>query len=104
VVQVVPATKDLGSSISQQAKTVIALVSGARSRGLGEDPVSLEAVRDEADRKRCYQSKKFVTDQLGSFKGFRAGSKGEILVTSRWVDDFKAAVERALGRENVAIA
>ncbi len=98
VVQVTPPTKDLGASISQQAKTVIALVAGARSRGLGEDPVSLEAVRGEADRKHCYQVRKFVTDHLGSFKGFRAGAKGEILLTSKWTEDFKAAVERALGR------
>jgi hypothetical protein len=98
-VQVIPATKELGKSMAEQAKTVIALVVGARSRGLGEDPVSLEAVREEAIRKRCYQSKKYVTDHLGSFKGFRAGSKGEILLTSKWFDDFKAAVDRALGRE-----
>jgi hypothetical protein len=48
-------TKDLGSSIAEQAKNVIALVASGRSVGLGERPVSAAAVRDEAKRKRCYQ-------------------------------------------------
>ena len=99
-VQVTPPTKDLGTSVAAQAKSVIALVAGARSHGLGERPVDAEAVRQEVERKRCYQSNNFAASHLGPMRGFNAGSnRNEILLTSRWVDEFKAAVAQARGEK-----
>ena len=54
-VQVTPPTKDLGKNQAEQARTVIALVAGARSHGLGEEPVKTEAVRREAERSAATQ-------------------------------------------------
>jgi hypothetical protein len=98
-VHVTPPTRQLGSNTADQAKTVIPLVAGARSFGLGERPVNSKAVRAELDRKGCYQPRKFSERHLGPLRGFNAGaSPAEIVTTSRWVDEFKAAVDRALGR------
>lgn len=100
-VQVTPPTRTLGKTQAEQAKTVIALVAGARSRGLGERPVSADAVRREVERKGCFQVNNFAAKHLGPLKGFNAGaSKSEILATSKWVDDFKSAVDRAHGRDS----
>ena len=97
-VHVTPATRNLGSSTAEQATIVIALVSGARAIGLEEDPVDAGAVREEAKRKRCFDSGNFAKS-LTRMKGFNAGSnRNEIVLTSRWVEEFKAAVDKALGR------
>lgn len=97
-VQVTTPTKDLGGSVSEQAKTVIALVASARSKGLSEKPVSADAVRREVDRKHCYQPNNFATGHLRPLKGFNSGTKDEIHLTSKWVDEFVAAVNKAHGR------
>jgi hypothetical protein len=79
---------------------VIALVAGARSRGLGEKPVNAGAVRDELKRKNCWSSGNFAVYHLGPMKGFNAGSnKEEILTTTRWVEEFKTALDQAHGRK-----
>jgi hypothetical protein len=96
-VQVIPATKDLGSNLSEQAKTVTVLVAGARS--IGERPVDAAAVRAEVRRKNCYDAPNYSGKHLGRLKGFKAGSRGEILLTSKWVDEFVAAANKALGRK-----
>ena len=97
-VTVTPATKDLGSNVAEQARTVIALVGGARSRGLGEDPVDLGAVRAEVQRKRCYQDNNFSNKHLAELKGFNRGpNRNELVLGSKWVDAFTAAVRQALG-------
>jgi hypothetical protein len=98
-VTITPATKDLGDSVAEQARAVIVLVGGARSRGLGEDPVDLGAVRAEAKRKRCFQQNNFSTGHLGELKGFNRGpNRDELILGSKWVGEFVAAVNRALGR------
>jgi hypothetical protein len=98
-VQVTPPSRTLGGNQTQQAQTVIALVAGARSRGLSEKPVNAGAVRDELKRKNCWSSGNFAGYHLGPMKGFNAGSnKEEILTTTRWVEEFKAAVDQAHGR------
>ena len=96
-VHVISPTKDLGTSVAEQAKSIIVLVAGARSKGVGEHPVSVEAVRKELERKHCYQSNNFAHSHLGRLKGFSAGSKGEILVTAKWLDEFKAVMARVKG-------
>jgi hypothetical protein len=99
-VQVTPPSRTLGANQKQQAQTVIALVAGARSRGLGEKPVNAGAVRDELKRKNCWSSGNFAAYHLGPMKGFNAGSnKEEIVTTTRWVEEFKTAVDQAHGRK-----
>jgi hypothetical protein len=98
-VHVTPPTRLLGDSVAQQARTVIALVASARSKGLGEKPVSADAVRKECDRKHCFQQNNFAHLHLGVMKGFNSGStRNEIHVTSKWLEDFVAAVNQAHGR------
>jgi hypothetical protein len=103
-VHVTPPTRRLGTSIATQARTVIALVAGARSKGLGERPVNAEAVRNEAHRKGCYDKNNFA-NHLRPMNGFNAGaSKAEIVPTSRWLDDFRTAVNQVHGRTTTADA
>jgi hypothetical protein len=94
-VQVTPPTRTLGGTVVEQARNVIALVSAGRSVGLGENPVSADAVREELNRKRCYQSNNFASKHLGPMKGFNAGAnKNEIRVASKWVEEFKSAIQK----------
>jgi hypothetical protein len=103
-VQVTAPTKDLGSNLSEQAKTTIALVASARARGLPEKPVKAQAVRDELDRKHCYDSGNFSAQHLGKLKGFNAGSdRSEIVLTSKWVDEFRDALAKVHGRPATGI-
>jgi hypothetical protein len=98
-VHITVATRSLGSSKAEQAKSVIALVGAARAIGLEEDPVDAEAVRQEAKRKRCFDKNNFAGKSLTPMKGFNAGSnRTEIVLTSKWVDEFKDAVDKAHGR------
>jgi hypothetical protein len=98
-VHVTPPTRVLGSNTTEQAKTIIPLVAGARAFGLGERPVDAKAVRAELTRKHCLQSRKFAERHLGPLRGFNAGAdSGQIVTTSRWVEEFAAALNRALGR------
>jgi len=97
-VHVTPPARRLGASAAEQAKTVIALVSGARAYGLRERPVRADAVRREVERKNCYQRNNFSSKHLGPLDGFNAGAnRDEIVLTSKWVGEFKSAVDRARG-------
>lgn len=97
-VHVTPPSRQLGDSKRAQAQTVVALVSGARSRGLGENPVNAEAVHAEIKRKHAWDKNNFSNKHLGPMKGFNAGSdRTQIVLTSKWVDEFKAAVDLVLG-------
>jgi hypothetical protein len=94
-VLVTAATAKLGSTIAEQARTVIALVASARGIGLGENPVNAEQVRAECKRKRCYDSKNFA-NHMGALNGFNSGAnRTQIVLTSKWPDEFKAAVAKA---------
>ena len=97
-VRITAPTRSLGSNVAGQARAAIALVAGARAIALGEDPVSAEEVREEVERKRVYQNKHFAAKHLGPLKGFNAGAnRNQIVLTSRWVDEFVAAVQQARG-------
>lgn len=97
-VHVTPPTRQLGDSKRAQAQTVVALVAGARSRGLGENPVNAEAVHAEIKRKHAWDKNNFSNKHLGPMKGFNAGSdRTQIVLTSKWMDEFKAAVDLVLG-------
>jgi hypothetical protein len=96
-VQVTPPTRDLGEKLANQARTVVALVASARAIGLEEKPVSAKAVRAEVGRKRCLDSN-YARWVLGELKGFNAVGRTDIAITSKWIDEFKAAVDQAHGR------
>jgi len=98
-VSVQVATKDLGPSKQAQTRTVVALIAGARSHGLEESSVSGEAVRNEVTRKRCYDQANYTSKHIGGMKGFNSGAKGDIILTSKWLPEFEAAVNQALGRD-----
>jgi hypothetical protein len=95
---VTPATRNLGSSKAEQARTVVSLVAPARLYGLGENPISGDAVRTECTRKNCFDTNNFGAKVVGSLGGVNyGGSNAEIVLTARWIDEFKAAVAVANG-------
>ena len=97
-VQVTTRTSDLGKNTAEQARTVIVLVASARAIGMDEGPVVADAVREELQRKRCYQQNNFASTHLGPLKGFNSGGRNEIVITSQWIDEFKAALARIHGK------
>lgn len=55
--------------------------------------MSAKAVHDEVKRKRCFDPGNY-SKVLGKLKGFSAGSnRSEIVLGSKWIDEFKEAVE-----------
>lgn len=104
-VEVMQPGRSLENSRAEQAQTVIALVAGARAIGLGERPVTADAVRKEVARKNAYDQANFASKHLGPMRGFNAGSnRTQIVLGSRWVEEFTAAVNRALGRQPAAVS
>lgn len=98
-VLVTPPTRRLGKNVAEQARTVITLVSAARAMALDEDPVSADAVRTELERKRCYQANNFAAKHLAPLNGLNAGAnRNQIVLTSKWVAEFVAAVNAVHGR------
>ncbi len=98
-VQIQQPARELGDNAADQARAVIVLVAGARSKGLGENPVSADAVRAECKRKNCYQGGNFAPKHLGPLKGFNAGSTPkQIVLNSKWLPEFTAAVNKLHGR------
>jgi hypothetical protein len=98
-VHVTPATRKLGGSKSEGARNVTALVAGARAFGLGEEPINAIAVHDELKRKRLWDANNFAGKHLGELAGFNQGGKRtEMVSTTKWVGEFVAAVNQALGR------
>lgn len=94
-VQVIPPPRMLGSTKSQQTRSVVALVAGARHGGLGEDPVPGPTVRDECRRKRCYDENNF-SGYVGQMACFNLHNRN-IKPTARWPEEFEEAIHRALG-------
>jgi hypothetical protein len=100
-IHVTPPTRTVGGSKAEQARTVVALVAPARLIGLQENPVSAEALRRECQRKNCFDTNNFASTVIGGLDGVNyGGSKAEIVLTSKWVSDFKTAVNRAHGRSS----
>jgi hypothetical protein len=96
-VHVIPPTRKLGSSKAEQTRRVIAMVAGAQARGLGVSPADADAVRAEAKRKHCFDPANFAST-LKAMKGFSPGStRQEIIVGSRWIEEFNEAVATATG-------
>jgi hypothetical protein len=103
-VRVTVPTRRLGSSIADQARTVIVLVASARAYGLEERPVDTDKVRRELNRKGCYQQNNFASKHLSPLRGFNASGRNEIVLTSRWVDEFTEAVRQASGQTGMDTA
>lgn len=97
-IHVLPPTKDLGKSKAAQARTVIALVAGARAHGLGEDPVDDAPVRAAMKNKRCYDKTNF-SFHLRPLKGFNSNPSGGLVLSSKWVSDFATAIAVSTGTE-----
>ncbi len=98
-INVTPPTRTLGGSKAEQARTVVALVAPARLIGLKEDPVNAEALRRECQRKNCFDSGNFGATVIGRLDSVNyGGNKAEVVLTSKWVGEFKVAVDRAHGR------
>lgn len=96
-VHVTPATRKLGTSKKRQAQTVISLVAAARGYGLGESPVDGKKVLTEVQRKNCHDVPNY-SKHVTSLNGLNQGANRTLILTSKWVDDFKPAVNQALGR------
>jgi hypothetical protein len=96
-VHVLPATRKLGDSKQQQTATIVALVGGARAFGLLESPIDGKKVRDEVQRKNAFNAPNY-SKHLSRLKGMNKGAKDTLVPTSKWIDDFKPAVDQALGR------
>jgi hypothetical protein len=98
-INVTPPTRRLGGSKAEQARTVVAVVAPARRFALQENPVSAEALRRECQRKNCLDTDNFAATVISRLEGVNyGGSRAEIVVTSKWVDEFTAAVNQAHGR------
>jgi ribosomal protein L12E/L44/L45/RPP1/RPP2 len=96
-VHVLPPTRKLGETKAEQTRRVIALVAGAYAHGLDKSPVDAEVVRVEAKRKRCFDTANFAAT-LKKLKGFSQGSnRNEVMVGSKWLEEFGEAVEAATG-------
>lgn len=96
-VHVTPATRKLGTSKKRQAQTIISLVAAARGYGLGESPVDGKKVLTEVQRKNCHDVANY-SKHVTSLNGLNQGANRTLILTSKWVDDFKPAVNQALGR------
>lgn len=96
-VHVIPPTRKLGDSKANQSRQLIALVAGAYAHGLDRSPVDAVAVREEAKRKKCFDTANFAAI-LKSMKGFSPGShRNEIVVGSKWIGEFGDAIKAVTG-------
>lgn len=96
-IEVIAPTRKLGGSLTEQAKAVISLVSGARHGGLSETSIPLDEIREACRRKNCYDGKNFVSYHIASLNGVRAIGKGAssvVVLTPRWVEEFASTVDR----------
>jgi hypothetical protein len=96
-IHVIPPTRMFGDTKANQMRQIVALVAGAFAHGLDRSPVDAVAVRDELKRKRCFDPANFAA-RVRAMKGFSQGSdRNEILVGSKWLGEFEAAIKLATG-------
>jgi len=96
-IHITPATRRLGESKQQQTTTIAALVGGARAFGLQESPIDGKKVREEVQRKNAFNGPNY-SKHLSRLRGMNKGANDTLVPTSKWIDDFKPAVDQALGR------
>lgn len=89
----------LGKNNADRTRTIAALFTVVRSFGLDEDDTSVELVRDEAQRLKCYDSANFAS-QLKALQGFvikGTGANRRIQAKGPGVSEFPALVAKLAG-------
>ncbi len=89
----------LGKNNADRTRTIAALFTVVRSFGLNEDDTSVELVRDEAQRLKCYDSANFAS-QLKALQGFvikGTGANRRIQAKGPALSEFPALVAKLAG-------
>lgn len=89
----------LGNNNADRTRTIAAIFTVVRSFGLDEDDTSVELVREEAQRLKCYDSANFAS-QLKALQGFvikGAGNNRRIQVKGPGISGFSNLVTRLTG-------
>lgn len=89
----------LGKNNADRTRTIAAVFTVVRSFGLDEDDASVELVREEAQRLRCYDSANF-SSQLKALQGFvikGAGNNRRIQAKSPGISEFPNLVAKLMG-------
>ena len=89
----------LGRNNADRTRTIAALFTVIRSFGLDEDDTSVELVREEAQRLKCYDTANFAS-QLKALQGFvikGAGVNRRIQAKGPGINDFPALVAKLAG-------
>lgn len=89
----------LGKNSADRTRTIAAVFTVVRSFGLDEDDTSVELVRDEAQRLKCYDSANF-SSQLKALQGFvlkGSGNNRRIQAKGPGIKDFPDLVNKLSG-------
>lgn len=89
----------LGKNNADRTRTIAAIFTIMRSFGLDEDDTSVELVRDEAQRLKCYDSANF-SSQLKALQGFvikGSGVNRRIQAKGPGISEFPNLVSRLAG-------
>lgn len=89
----------LGKNNADRTRTIAALFTVVRSFGLDEDDTSVELIREEAQRLKCYDSTNF-SSQLKALQGFvikGAGSNRRIQAKGPGISEFPNLVAKLTG-------
>ncbi len=89
----------LGKNNAEKTRAVAQVLTIARGFGLGEVDTSIEVIRDEVVRLRCYDSANF-TSHLATIEGFVVTGSGQnrrIRARSSGIQNFPALVDRITG-------
>ncbi|TFB90457.1 hypothetical protein E3O44_02255 [Cryobacterium algoricola] len=89
----------LGKNNADRTRTIAAIFTIVRSFGLDEDDTSVELVREEAQRLKCYDSANF-SSQLKALQGFvikGTGNYRRIQAKGPGITDFPGLVAKLTG-------
>lgn len=89
----------LGKNNAEKTRVVAQVLTIARGFGLGENDTSIEVIRDEVVRLKCYDSANF-TSHLATLDGFVVTGSGQnrrIRARSNGIQNFPALVDRIVG-------
>lgn len=92
----------LGTNNADKTRTVAQILTIVRGFGLDEDGTSVELIRNEAQRLKCYDSANF-SSQLGKLPGYviaGAGNNRRIRSKAAGIQAFPALVDALLGTES----
>lgn len=89
----------LGNNNADKTRAIAQIFTVVRGFGLGEDGTSVELVRNEAQRLKCYDSANF-SSQLSKLQGYvikGSGANRRIHAKASGLNDFAALVDSVLG-------